>query len=297
MNVYATVMNVIKTEFFASNGYEGKCSAFVLTSTAICYQIAHLLVANAPNTPNAKNFSEVKIMLVVNLFGVPGAGKSTGAAYIFSQLKTKGVNAELVTEFAKEMVWENNNEVFKNQAYIFGTQSFRISRCNDKVDVIVTDCPLFLTAFYNKSPVLGEDFNRVVFNVFNSYNNMNYFIDRVKDYNPIGRRHTEQESKSLKQPMLDMMNRYKVDGDAHTLTVTDLSDQGVKTSIRYGNTADSCTMTSAPNFTKEGYNTVYYKITYSYNGESMTENGVSYVWLLEEPKNDEKTVIIMGHIR
>lgn len=25
--------------------------------------------------------------LIVNLFGVPGAGKSTGAAYIFSKLK------------------------------------------------------------------------------------------------------------------------------------------------------------------------------------------------------------------
>ena len=42
--------------------------------------------------------------LVVNLFGVPGAGKSTGAAYIFSQLKMAGVNAELITEFAKDKV-------------------------------------------------------------------------------------------------------------------------------------------------------------------------------------------------
>ena len=39
--------------------------------------------------------------LIVNLFGVPGAGKSTGAAYIFSRLKMLGVNAELVTEFPK----------------------------------------------------------------------------------------------------------------------------------------------------------------------------------------------------
>ena len=77
-----------------------------------------------------------------------------------------------------------------------------------------------------------------------------------------------------------------VDGEAHTLTVTDLSDNGVKTSIRYGNTADSCTMTSAPNFTEAGYNTVYYKITYTYDGESMTENGVSYVWLLDEPETN-----------
>lgn len=150
-------------------------------------------------------------MIVVNLFGVPGAGKSTGAAYIFSNLKQRGINAELVTEFAKDMVWENNTEVFKNQAYIFGTQSFRISRCQDKVDVIVTDCPLFLTAFYNKSSILGKQFNDVVFNVFNSYNNVNYFIDRVKDYNPIGRLQTEKESQALRQPMLQMLKDYNVD--------------------------------------------------------------------------------------
>lgn len=79
--------------------------------------------------------------LVVNLFGTPGAGKSTGAAYIFSELKMRGINAELVTEFAKDKVWENNDEVFKNQAYIFGKQSYKMSRCRDKVDVIITDSP------------------------------------------------------------------------------------------------------------------------------------------------------------
>ena len=45
--------------------------------------------------------------IVVNLFGVPSAGKSTGAAYIFSRLKMEGINAELITEFAKDKVWEN----------------------------------------------------------------------------------------------------------------------------------------------------------------------------------------------
>lgn len=54
-------------------------------------------------------------MLIINLFGAPGAGKSTGAAYIFSKLKMLGVNAELVTEFAKDKVWENNTEVLSNQ--------------------------------------------------------------------------------------------------------------------------------------------------------------------------------------
>lgn len=144
-------------------------------------------------------------MIVVNLFGVPSAGKSTGAAYIFSQLKLNGINAELITEFAKDKVWENNTEVFKNQAYLFGKQSYRMSRCRDKVDVLITDSPLPLSIFYNKDAVLGEDFNRTVMNVFNSYNNLNYLLLRVKPYNPIGRHQTEKESNELKQPMIDLL--------------------------------------------------------------------------------------------
>ena len=50
-------------------------------------------------------------MIVVNLFGAPGAGKSTGAAYIFAMLKMAGINAELVTEFAKDKVYEETKEV------------------------------------------------------------------------------------------------------------------------------------------------------------------------------------------
>mgnify|MGYP003306918021 CR=1 FL=1 len=63
------------------------------------------------------------------------------------------------------------------------------------------------------------------------------------------------------------------DGEAHTLTVSDLSENGVKTSVRYGTSADSCTRTSAPNYTQAGYYTVYYEIDYTYAGEIMTENG------------------------
>ncbi len=87
------------------------------------------------------------------------------------------------------------------------------------------------------------------------------------------------------------------DGEAHTLTVSDLSDSGVKTSIRYGTDADDCTKTSAPNYTQAGYYTVYYKINYSYGGESMTENGVSYVHILaEESDEGGDTIIVLPQI-
>ena len=112
-------------------------------------------------------------MILVNLFGAPGAGKSTGAAYIFSQLKMRGINAELVTEFAKDKVWEGSKAVFENQAYIFGKQYFRISRCADQVDVIVTDSPLLLSILYNNDEDLGGTFDAVVRRVAKKYNSKN----------------------------------------------------------------------------------------------------------------------------
>lgn len=150
-------------------------------------------------------------MIIVNLFGAPGAGKSTGAAYIFSKLKMEGVNTELVTEFAKDKVWEENKEVFNNQAYIFGKQYFKISRCANKVDVIITDSPLLLSAFYNDSDTLGEEFNQVVAKVFGSYDSINYLVERNKPYNPKGRLQTEQESNAIAEQMKDLLSKYGVE--------------------------------------------------------------------------------------
>ena len=150
-------------------------------------------------------------MLVVNLFGAPGSGKSTGAAYIFSQLKMKGLNAEYVTEYAKDKVWERSKKVFNNQAYIFGKQYFRMSRLEEEVDVIITDSPLLLSAFYNNSKLLGKDFNNMVYKVFNSYNSLNFMINRVKPYNSSGRMQTEEQSNKIKESMKYLLDSYNVD--------------------------------------------------------------------------------------
>ena len=149
-------------------------------------------------------------MLIVNLFGAPGAGKSTGAAYIFSRLKMAGVNAELVTEFAKDKVWEGSTEAFRNQAYLFGEQYFRISRLQNKVDVVVTDSPILLSGYYQEDPALGEEFDACVSKVFNSYSSMNVFIDRVKPYNEAGRRHTEAESNQIAHELTAFLDHHNI---------------------------------------------------------------------------------------
>ena len=83
----------------------------------------------------------MKNTLVVNLFGGPGCGKSTLMAGIFHQLKIQGYDCEMVTEFAKDIVWEERTELLKEQIYVFTNQNYRLFRVNGKVDIIITDSP------------------------------------------------------------------------------------------------------------------------------------------------------------
>lgn len=140
----------------------------------------------------------MKKTLVVNLLGAPGSGKSTIAASIFSKLKFQNLNVELVSEYAKELVWEERHETFKNELYLFAKQHHRMFRLNGKVDVIVTDRPLILSTFYNEMYGDKSDaFKNIVEHEVNKFQNLNIFLDRVKPYNTAGRNQTEEESKEF----------------------------------------------------------------------------------------------------
>lgn len=149
--------------------------------------------------------------IVINLFGAPASGKSTCAAYIFSQLKMRGVNAELITEFAKDKVWEGNMEVFKpeNQCYLFGEQFYKMNCCKGKVDVIVTDSPLPLNILYNKSKILGKDFDRVVMSCFNSFNNISYLL-KSDHYQPYGRIQSHLGCKKLASALPEFLKSHNI---------------------------------------------------------------------------------------
>lgn len=168
-------------------------------------------------------------MLVVNLFGAPGSGKSTGAAYIFSRLKLAGINAELVTEFAKDKVYEESKAVFDNQIYIFGKQYFRISKLYNKVDVVVTDSPLLLSSFYNKNEEYSEELYELVYKIHSNHRNKNYLIRRDKPYFTGGRFQTEFESDAISTVMKHFLldndikfNEYSGNAEGYDKIVTEI---------------------------------------------------------------------------
>lgn len=153
----------------------------------------------------------MKNTIVINLFAGPGAGKSTGSSCIFSELKLAGIDAELVTEYAKDKVWENNQEAFKCQFLITGKQVYRVSKCYGKVDVIVTDAPICLGAIYDSDH--DPAFEESVVNQFKKFNKngLNFFLNRVKPYNPNGRLQTESEACEIDGVLKEFMKKHEIE--------------------------------------------------------------------------------------
>jgi deoxyadenosine/deoxycytidine kinase len=149
----------------------------------------------------------MKNTLVVNLLGGPGVGKSTLTAAIFAKLKDLDVDCEMASEFAKELVWEQRNETFKDELYIFAKQAHRLFRLNGKVDVVITDRPLILTCFYAQK---DKALSKFCLDRFEQYNNMNYLLVREKAYNTNGRNQTEDEARSIDRETRYMLESYDI---------------------------------------------------------------------------------------
>ncbi|WP_018234271.1 AAA family ATPase [Thioalkalivibrio thiocyanodenitrificans] len=135
-------------------------------------------------------------MKVINLIGPPCAGKSTTAAGVFYDMKRQGLRAELVTEFAKDVVWEGHFKMLEDQIYVFAEQHRRLNRLRDKVDYVVTDSSLLLSAIY-KPEHYPRSFTGLVIDFFDSFNNEVYYLNPAWAYQPEGRMELEEDAVAL----------------------------------------------------------------------------------------------------
>jgi len=149
--------------------------------------------------------------MVINLYGGPGSGKSTTAAGVFSKLKLLGVNVELVTEYAKDLTWEESFKKLGNQNIVSANQHHRQWILND-VDVIITDSPIIQGLIYSNK------YHDHIMELFNEFDNINIFLNRKKAYQTKGRSQTLDQAITLdnkiKEIFLDeSMQVHYIDGD------------------------------------------------------------------------------------
>lgn len=152
---------------------------------------------------------------VINLFGPSGVGKSTSAAFVFAFLKKAGKSSELVREYVKGWAWEDRQVRSIDQLYLLGKQARYESILYDKVDYIVTDCPVLLSGIYQK---YFSELDYLVDTALNFYKQAeksgvtyhNFLLTRTKPYDPKGRYGTEEESNLFGEFLKKTLIEYEV---------------------------------------------------------------------------------------
>lgn len=146
---------------------------------------------------------------IINIFGGPGIGKSGIAAGLYSKMKANHMNVELVTEVAKDYVWEDRiNVLTSDQLIIFAEQHRRIDRLRGQVDYVVTDCPILLCIPYIPKgsytllePLMAE--------TAQSFENINIILNRAEGtHKDEGRYHDLGESIEKDEEILAIVDKY-----------------------------------------------------------------------------------------
>lgn len=149
-------------------------------------------------------------MIVVNIFGGPGCGKSTLAADVYAKLKRLHINTELSREYAKDMVWQKSLDVLKDQVHILGEQHHRQFILSGQCQVAVTDSPILLCCIYNTFYTEYKAFDALALEAHNRYRNLNYVLTRSHEFQASGRVEDYQKSLAIDEMIKSFLVKYDI---------------------------------------------------------------------------------------
>jgi nicotinamide riboside kinase len=147
-------------------------------------------------------------MKVINFCGAACAGKSTAALNLAAELKERYIEVELIDEYAKRLVLAGAQHLLADQMTVLADQNGRqyfASLPQNGLEYVVTDSPLFLSAFYAPH-FYPPSFKPLVLDLFRGYDNLNIFLERNHRYNPKGRLQTEAEADADSARMKQFLN-------------------------------------------------------------------------------------------
>lgn len=150
-------------------------------------------------------------MLVINLFGAPGSGKSTTMHQLAADMKMMGLSVEVASEGYKDILMDGTYESsLGNPINILADQNKRLEVVKrGGSDFAITDSPLPLVAYYANGRSVDR-FDEHVVNVFSGYDNMNYFIIRDHEYQEAKRHQNREGALSIEEELPSFLDYFKI---------------------------------------------------------------------------------------
>ena len=151
---------------------------------------------------------------IINLYGGPGAGKSTSAAYLYYLLKCQNANVELVREYVKDWAWEGRAFGAYDEIYFLGKQVRHESMLFGKVNWIVTDAPVYMTAYYASiycSSTLAQGIKATADSFYqqaaeDGHQHLHIMLNRIRPYIQEGRYQSESQAHAVDDGVVSMLH-------------------------------------------------------------------------------------------
>ncbi len=167
-------------------------------------------------TSVANHLPENKMRLyptkVINVIGGPGCDKSLVTSAIILFLKLHDKTVEVIPDYAKSLVWQQNFEVLKNQYFIAQRQYEMLNLLDGQIQFLITECSLPQVLYYNENYAdnicdIGKTRTQIL-NWYKQHNNINVLVERGdRKYIHTGRFQDEEQAKGIDRGLRGILTR------------------------------------------------------------------------------------------
>ena len=145
---------------------------------------------------------------VINIYGGPSIGKSVLAAKLYGEMASIPTigDVELVSEYAKLLVWQKDHKTLDNQPTVTKGQIRNLAPVG-QCDFVITDSPIDLGLIYSSIEHLEETKALIEdYKLNNPSLEINILLKRErKGFQEVGRVHNESESIKEDQEIKQML--------------------------------------------------------------------------------------------
>lgn len=149
-------------------------------------------------------------MVVINIFGGPGTGKSTCATWLAAELKSSNYSIELVTEYIKKWAWMKLAPQSWDGLYVFAKQLQSVDVITRNNVSVVSDSPLLMQLAYLEGTPYYKELTKIVRTFESQFPILNFYLLRKVPYVEAGRYQNLGEAIVMDQKILSLLEENNV---------------------------------------------------------------------------------------